>query len=73
MGTLVTIATRTLLVPRYLSFSVLAVHVGIQLLDTESFKIMSALKVVVALMCAAKTLMSFKTKHDNKLRSDVAV
>lgn len=48
-------------------------HVGIQLLDTESFKIMSALKVVVVLMSAAKTLMSFKTKHDNKFRSDVAV
>lgn len=57
----VTIATRTWLVPWYLSFSVLAVHVGIQLLGTESFKIVSALKVVVALMLLLKLWQASRT------------
>lgn len=70
--TSVTIATRTWLVPWYLSFSALAVRVGIRLLGTESFKILPALKVMVALLLLLKLWQASKNKHDNKFRCDVA-
>lgn len=44
-----------------MSFSALAVRVGIQLLGTDSFKILSALKVVVALLLLLKLGQASKT------------
>jgi len=41
-------------------------HHGVQLLDTESFKIVLTLKVIEVLMSAVKTLPSYKNNYDNK-------
>lgn len=48
-------------------------HSGVQLLDTEFFKLRLTLEVTVVLMSAVKTLPRNKNKHDNKFRSDTIV